>query len=256
MRFGTGIELKNSGPVPEDAGTVILPCIFGSQLEGPVLLATGRVPSNVPFLDEHSLRAYYEQLKSVVVVVDDRMTDNARNLASAYRINALFIVQITPKEEPKDSKDVLSLLDSANVNAVTALAGPQSLVLVQISGKYYFYRGIANRAHLNTSKLPFGSDVTDIVETAGVESILDPRVKRIINLDESNIIILPSTGQIVHPQDLKKVKKKSDNIYFLFWRVGGAVRNPLGRLNTNAQERLTARRSSIHTSETFPKKQS
>jgi hypothetical protein len=63
-----------------------LPCIFGSQLQGPILLATGTIPLNVPFLDETALRDYYKQLKNIVVIVDDGMTDNARNLANSYRI--------------------------------------------------------------------------------------------------------------------------------------------------------------------------
>ncbi|KAF4630947.1 hypothetical protein G7Y89_g7187 [Cudoniella acicularis] len=208
ITFGTGLEFKfpdQKMDMESDSGTIVLPCIFGSQLNGPVLLATGVVPSNVPFSNEYALRTYYAQLKSVVVVVDDRMTDNARNLASPCRVNALFIVQVTPEKTPKNSDDVLSLLDSVNINAVTALAGPQSLVLVQILRKYYFYRGLANRAFLNTSNLVFGSDVTSILESAGVESILDPRVKRLINLEEANTIILPTSGRVVQPQDLKKL---------------------------------------------------
>jgi hypothetical protein len=88
---------------------------------------------------------------------------------------------------------------------VTALAGPQSLILVQISEKYYFYRGIANRAHLNTSGLAFGSDVTNVLESVGIGSILDPRIERVINLGDANSIILPTTGQLVRPQDLQKL---------------------------------------------------
>lgn len=184
VQFGTGIEFK-SDSTSVDSSTVILPCVFGSRLEGPVLLATGIVPVNVPFSDSVSLRKYYEGCKSVSVVVNDQMTDNARNLAGPYRINALFIVQ--PSEGPK-GKDITSFLDSVNVNAVTALAGPQSLgtsenlpfrfedlgtqanfsvVVVQVSEKYYFYRGIANRTYLKTSELAFGEDVTDILEVTG-----------------------------------------------------------------------------------------
>jgi hypothetical protein len=208
INFGTGIEFKLPNqdlPKISQLSTVVLPCIFGSQLQGPVLLATGTVPSNVPFLDESSLREYYEQLKNVVMIVDDRMTDNARNLATSYRINALFIVQLSPQDQPKNSDDVLSLLNSANINAVTALAGPQSLVLVQISEKYYFYRGLANRANLNTSRLAFGSDVTSILKSESMESMLDPRVKRVVNLGDANTIILPTSGQLVKPQDLQKL---------------------------------------------------
>jgi hypothetical protein len=208
IRFGTGLEFKlpdEEVPTREEPSAIVLPCIFGTELQGPVLLATGTVPSNVPFPNEDALRDYYKQLKNAVVIVDERMTDNARNLASAYRINALFIVQLTPETEPKDTNAILSLMDSANINAVTALAGPQSLILVQISEKYYFYRGIANRAHLNTSGLAFGSDVTNILESVGIGSILDPRIERVINLGDANSIILPTTGQLIRPQDLQKL---------------------------------------------------
>jgi hypothetical protein len=208
IRFGTGIEFEQPGEefsTKTEPSAVVLPCIFGSQLQGPFILATGTAPSNVPFIDEFSIREYYKGLKNAVVIVDDRMTDNARNLATAYRINALFIVQLSPQTQPKNTDDIMSLLNSANINAVTALAGPQSLVLVQISERYYFYRGIANRAHINTSRLEFGSDVTSILETVGVESILDPRIERIVTLGDANRIILPSSGQLVHPRDLQRL---------------------------------------------------
>ncbi|KAL2704854.1 hypothetical protein AAEP93_000104 [Penicillium crustosum] len=208
IRFGTGIEFELPGeqlPVKTEPSTVVLPCIFGSQLQGPFLLATGTVPSNVPFFDEIAMRNYYKQLKNVVVIVDDRMTDNARNLATIYRINALFIVQLCSQTKPKNTGDIMSLLDSANINAVTALAGPQSLVLIQISDRYYFYRGIANRAHLNTSKIEFGTDVTSVLESAGMESMLDPRIERIITLGDAIPIILPNSGQLVQPRHLQNM---------------------------------------------------
>jgi hypothetical protein len=97
------------------------------------------------------------------------------------------------------------LLNLVNINSVTALAAPQSLVLVQISEKYYFYRGIANRSVLDTSNLVFGSDVTKIVEATGLESLLDSTVKRIINLGEANPVVLPRSGQMAQPQELKNL---------------------------------------------------
>ncbi|CAI7630011.1 unnamed protein product [Penicillium glandicola] len=208
IRFGTGIEFKlpdEELPAKTEPSAVILPCIFGSQLRGPFLLATGTAPSNVPFVDEIAMREYYKRLKNAMVVVDDRMTDNARNLATSHRINALFIVQLRPQTQPKTTDEILSLLNSANINAVTALAGPQSLVLIQISESYYFYRGIANRAHINTSSIEFGSDVTSILESAGMESMIDPRAERIVTLDDANAIILPTSGQSVLPRDLQKL---------------------------------------------------
>ncbi|CZR66263.1 uncharacterized protein PAC_16164 [Phialocephala subalpina] len=205
IRFGTGLEFMHESEQlsPEsNPSAVVLPCIFGTLLQGPLLLATGRTPENLPFDDEQSLRSCYEGFESVVVFVDERMTDNARNLATPWRINAVFVIQMSTQAPPKDG-DVKTLLDLVNINAVTALAGPQSLVLVQISEKYYFYRGISNQKHLNTSTLAFGSDVTNVVESAGPQSLLDPRVKRIVNLSEENTVLLPGSGQMVQPQDLK-----------------------------------------------------
>lgn len=209
INFGTGLEFQLEGALPTNtqSSSVVLPCIFGSQLQGPLLLATGTVPSNVPF-DQISLQDYYNQLNNILVVVDDRMTDNARNLATSYRINALFIVQLSPQTKSEKTDDVLSLLNAANINAVTALAGPQSLILVQIFEKLYFYRGLANRAYINTAKLAFGSDVTSVIESVGLESILDPRAKRVVNLDDANTIILPVSDQLVRPQDLQKLFEK------------------------------------------------
>ncbi|KEY67816.1 hypothetical protein S7711_04126 [Stachybotrys chartarum IBT 7711] len=210
IKFGTGIDfqlLEEKDPDYDSPASVLLPCIFGSRLEGPVLLATGTVPSNVPFSNERALRNYYDQLKSVVVTVDDRMTDNARNLAPPYRINALFIVQLNPEVEPMNAEEVTALLDSTNINAVTALAGPQSLVLVQAFDKCYFYRGLANRAHLDTTTLAYGSDVTQLLTSVDVEEILDPRIKRIVNLEEENTILLPNSGEVIRLHALEKLFK-------------------------------------------------
>ncbi|KAJ5327991.1 hypothetical protein N7452_008381 [Penicillium brevicompactum] len=208
IRFKTGIEfILPDGEHALDSQTpgLVLPCIFGSRLEGPFLLATGTTPTNVPFANEASILDYYKQLKSAVVVVNDRMTDKSRSLAAAYRINALFIVQLTLRNEPKNNDEILSALNSTNINAVTALAGPQSLVVVQIFQKFYFYRGIANSKFINTAQTAFGTDVTSILESVSMDSILDPRIPRIISLGDSERILLPKSGQWIQPQDLKKM---------------------------------------------------
>ncbi|KAF4344546.1 hypothetical protein FBEOM_1514 [Fusarium beomiforme] len=206
IRFSTGIEfISNVDNADQDKSDVVLPCIFGSQLQGPILLSTGSTPSNVPFKDEKALCAYYNQLESVVVVVDERMTDNARNLASSLRMNTLFIVQIKTKESPKTEEEVASVLSSANINAVTALAGPQSLIVASIGEKFYFYRGLANHKILDTTKLNFGADITEVITSNSVESLLAPKIPRLVSLSDDNSIVLPYSGQVVHPQDLAKV---------------------------------------------------
>lgn len=38
-----------------------------------------------------------------------------------------------------------------------------------------------------------------------IESIIQPRVRRLVNLDETNTVILPTSGRTVQPQDLKSL---------------------------------------------------
>ncbi|TQV94438.1 Cyclic-AMP phosphodiesterase, class-II [Cordyceps javanica] len=206
IKFDTGLEFASAEPAsmpPKNKRSTVLPCIWGTEFQGPMLLATGACPSNVPFQNAGALLEYYERLKTVVFVLNDRMTDNARNLASSYRMNAVFVVQPEEVTRTETRDDIVRCLDSVNINAVTALAGPQSLVLVQLASKFYFYRGIANLQHLNTSLLEFGSEFTPAVQSAGLAALLEPTVKRICNLgDSSNSILLPVSKQSVQPKDL------------------------------------------------------
>lgn len=88
---------------------------------------------------------------------------------------------------------------------MTALAGPQSLVVVQIFQKYYFYRGLANSKHINTTRTHFGTEVTSIFESVSMDSILDPRIPRVISLENPKSILLPKSGQWVQPQHLERL---------------------------------------------------
>ncbi|KAF5660889.1 hypothetical protein FHETE_8740 [Fusarium heterosporum] len=210
IRFGSSLEFVSSDAQAgePDKSAVVLPCVFGSQLQGPMLLATGKTPSNVPFVDGKALCAYYEQLESITVIVDERMTDNARNLATGVRLNALFIIKISTNKKPSSNGDVVAMLSSANINAVTALVGPQSLVVSNVGDKFYFYRGLANHKILDTSKLDFGADVTDILKSHTAASLLVPKMSRLINLEKNNTIVLPYSGRAVQHQELSNLFSK------------------------------------------------
>ncbi|OAR01853.1 hypothetical protein LLEC1_04648 [Akanthomyces lecanii] len=206
IKFGTGLEFAtadSAASLSNNNVSTVLPCIWGTEFEGPMLLATGTCPSNVPFSSAVALLEHYGQLKSAVFLLNDGMTDNARNLAPAFRMNAVFIVQPNSAAHSEKHEDVVQYLDSVNINGVTALAGPQSLVLVQLADRFYFYRWIANRTHLNTSLLEFGSDITATVQSAGLSALLEPAAKRICNLEDgSNTIFLPVLKQFVRPEEL------------------------------------------------------
>ncbi len=176
--FGSGLEvafpenLENIGNKETeetqevrrgDSDEVILPCCLGNVLEGPKLLALGK-PA-VGSCSSGYLATMFKQCKLAIIVVSDVMSDQSRMLNAHERINGLFIVQ------PEKTYSVAILDKKAareeyfldlSVNAVTALAGPQSIIVVQLAENYFFYRGIRWPGVFDT--LPeFGADVTDQV---------------------------------------------------------------------------------------------
>lgn len=127
IKFGTGLEFTTTDSAASlSARTTytVLPCIWGTEFQGPMLLATGACPSNVPFSSAEALLEYYRQLKSAVFLLNDGMTDNARNLAPAFRMNAVFIVQPQSAARSEKHDDIVQYLDAVTINGVTALAGP------------------------------------------------------------------------------------------------------------------------------------
>jgi hypothetical protein len=206
IRFGKGIHWmsgdQDTATTADRNSLIVLPCILGDMLDGPMILATGEAPVNVPFNTTADLHNYYKQANSMVVVVNEKMSDNARNLATAWRLNGLFIVQRTVTA-PSDSEDVSSLLEKININAVTALAGPQALILVQLGTQYFFYRGIANAKYMDTSNLKFGQDITDLLAQITAEELMDPNWPRLVNLDEENCVYMPKINQTVRLDQLK-----------------------------------------------------
>lgn len=211
LRFGRGIEWmvgdQTSRAEQRPPSNNVLPCILGDVLEGPLLLAIGETPTNVPFSSKAELHQYYELAKSIVVVVDENMTDNARSLAKTWRLNGLFILQASNTETPDEAADVVPILDKMNINAVTALAGPQSLVLAQLGAKYFFYRGIANPEHLDASKLRFGQDVSGLISTYGLMKLAElvhlQSWPRLVDLAEANSVHLPKLNQRLRLDDLE-----------------------------------------------------
>jgi hypothetical protein len=209
VRFGNGIEWVigyDTAPL-EDRSPSVLPCILGGVLEGPLLLATGDTPRNLPF-NREALHQYYRDVKTITVIVDQGMTDNAKNLATMWRVNALFIVQVTGNKNLGESS-VLPLLEDLNINAITALAGPQSLVLAQVGESFYFYRGIANNDCFNTVSMEFGQDITHLLKSIDFSTLMNPRWPRLVSLSEENKVFLPKAKLEISPRELLETFEKA-----------------------------------------------
>ncbi|KAK6336275.1 hypothetical protein TWF696_001837 [Orbilia brochopaga] len=165
ITFFQGITVHPSRPphpTNDDKKTVVLPCALGNPLEGSMILALG-----TPFVGAKVSYEQYTRLfdkaSIVVFTVSDRMTDQARVLNPDIRCNALYILQTRVPVPDQSTASVEDILNDTKINAITALAGPQSVVVVQLGDRYYFYRGIRWAGLLD--EIPkFGEDITEMVE--------------------------------------------------------------------------------------------
>jgi hypothetical protein len=149
VTYGTGLHVGITPSSDMNVPTV-LPCV-GSELEGASALALGK-----PYVGSISPSDYINTLKTstVIVNVTDKMLEQLI-ATPKQKINGIFIVHPT-----KQNEDVKTLMTGVLINAVTAMAGPLSIVLVEISGKRYFYRGVSWLELLDLAP-EFGTDVTD-----------------------------------------------------------------------------------------------
>lgn len=188
-----GLGLSTEQPAEKDIPAII-PCCIGNVLEGGKVLALG-----TPFRgDIDAFRAAMGAVRSgsvPVVVVSDRMTDQCRVLNPNMRLNGLFIIQpgrTYPYAVFDDPAARNRLLTELNVNAVTALAGPQSFVVVQLGGNYFFYRGVT-WPDVFPVVPTFGHDVTEDVQRV----LVDPTLLRDATFVWSSISDLRTEGNRV-----------------------------------------------------------
>lgn len=115
----------------DEMSEVILPIAGGSTVIGDNVLVHAKEPR---------VQNYANILKSsscVVIVVGEEMQNSLIDKCQS-KVNAVFIV--VPRLQ---TGDVTDIMNSMCINAVTAMAGPCSLVLAYIHGEYYYYRGVS-----------------------------------------------------------------------------------------------------------------
>jgi hypothetical protein len=153
VQFGTGLKVSTSfTKTPE--GSVSLP--FLGLCSGPAGLALGTPYQGVV---EGTWETFHKLLENnlPVVHVSSRWIDQVK-MSCDILLNSIFIVH---SDSTLDK--IESALNETNVSAISAMAGPNALVLVKVGKEYYFYRGVR---WSNLPVLPvFGTNVTSFVES-------------------------------------------------------------------------------------------
>ncbi|KAI8820251.1 uncharacterized protein EV422DRAFT_532163 [Fimicolochytrium jonesii] len=190
--FKTGItltEYDDRGGSSILADEVVFPCCLGNILEGRKLLALGQPSMGLPGnVRNDTFDSLFEKGKAPVIIVSDTMTDQCRLLNPTERINGLFIIKPKTPFDLKilDKEDLRhAFLIDLNINAITSLAGPQSLVVVQLAENFFFYRGIRWPGLLEF--LPsFGDDITDEIVSLADADVNLPWPRRVSIGKEGN----------------------------------------------------------------------
>lgn len=139
--FGTTISFE------DERASIILPIAGGSTVMGDNVLVHAKTPK---------VQNYTNILKSsrcVVIVVGEEMQNSLIDKCQ-NKVNAVFVV-----EPADDIGSVTDIMDSMCVNAVTAMAGPCSIVLAHIRGNYHFYRGVDWPGFIQGAN--YGDDVSE-----------------------------------------------------------------------------------------------
>ncbi|KAI9094938.1 hypothetical protein DFS34DRAFT_229379 [Phlyctochytrium arcticum] len=148
IRFDSGIStepLTTLESIETHKSTAVIPCCLGNVLEGGKILSLGKAFKG-DLAAFHRASSGFEAGSVPLVIVSDHMTDQCRLLNPNERVNGLFIIQPRATYNPAilDRPDEREkFFSSLNVNAITALAGPQSIVVIDLGGNYFFYRGIS-----------------------------------------------------------------------------------------------------------------
>jgi len=169
--YGTGIDIYENSIPDTSSAEYILPCAVG-ELQGPLALAIGRNAKQSISWD--TIVKLYNRSGITIFHVSDRMLDIVRN-TTLYVANALFVVHVTKIDIDNekifiDSEYREDIMNKVNVNAVTAMAGPNSIVVIEFGGKVFFYRGVRWVGFLDD--IPsFGEDVSFLLDKVNEFSV-------------------------------------------------------------------------------------
>ncbi|TFH07334.1 MAG: hypothetical protein E4H07_09220 [Nitrosomonadales bacterium] len=135
----------------DEQSDVILPIAGGSAVMADNILVHAKKPK------VQNYAALLQAARHVVIVVGEEMQNSLIDKCQ-NKVNAVFVV--VPVIQ---SGDVISIMDSMCINAVTAMAGPCSIVLAHIANDYYFYRGVTWPGFIENAE--YGSIVTRNMDT-------------------------------------------------------------------------------------------
>lgn len=202
LNFSLGINISNKPNYKKSIYS--LPLAFGIITGNSCVLSTKMPNKEIEF--EEYTDYLNNKCKFICCTIDDSMNQVASNTCN-YRVNGLFIIK--PKILKNSLEETLNSLNRAG----TIMAGPNSIVLVMINERLYFYRGVKWQG-LFDHVPDFRTDVTEYFTTERISNFIkfggikNYPWKKIEHISETNIFF-------------KGEYQKLDNV------VEGLIQSPL-----------------------------
>ncbi len=202
--FGTGLEYVDNVDV-----TTPLPPVrlnpFGES-KGPVILALSTGYSGQIPLTMESYHEMIEKSNLVTTILSDKWNEEVIK-ASSTLINGIFIIKCGnfPGKGARDK-----FMNDVNIAGISAMAGPNSIVLMDIGDNLFWYRGVRYPGLIDNVPI-FGTDVTDLMHPNILKALAESGYKTpfptIYNKGCLDVYWAPE-GKMMKPNDVAEITSK------------------------------------------------
>lgn len=220
IQFGSGIHFGPFEKSNRDAVN-ISPCNINI---GPAALALGTL-SNI-FTSWEKFHQLFDN-KIPVIHISERWNDQVKKCCDTL-INGIFIVNANTKLSELDLKSVVQrekAMNNVNISGISTMAGPCSIILINISNRLFFYRGV-QWGNLLPPNPTFGMDVTNQFSLENLESFCDTipwnsfvsRSSKLVAW-KNQMCDLESVSKSIVEMDLVQLERNNNDIVDVFSQI-------------------------------------
>lgn len=202
--FGTGLQFVDNVKMSTHLPPVRL-SPFGES-KGPVILALSTGYSGQMSLTMESYHKMIEDSNLVTIILSDKWNEEVIK-ASTTLINGIFIVKCDnfPGKGARDK-----FMNDVNIAGISTMAGPNSIVLMDIGDNLFWYRGVRYPGLIDNVPI-FGTDVTDLMHPNILKALAESGYKTpfptIYNKGCLDVYWAPE-GKMMTPNDVAEITSK------------------------------------------------
>lgn len=210
--FGTGLEfvadVQSSASATQDKPIACLSPFGCAKGASTLALATGYNFSTGPMLDLAKYCSMIEGSNVVMVYLSEQWSEQVIGTCDTL-INGIYIVKSSTNLSGKNLEDHLN---DVNIAGVSAMAGPNSIVLIEVGNKLFWYKGVRYPGLIpstcESDMLPnFGTDMTDILHPAMIQTYAETTSPPFPSIYKRDMSVFWK-GSMLHPDTVADIISK------------------------------------------------